>query len=176
VKGRTNKIDQQGDSNMRLVVSVLFIIAIVGVGLSNIATAEPAERVTEQPLGKLPQGILALKVSPDGRHIALVARKGNMFFIVVDGQAGPEHDNIAKGCPLFSPDSRRMAYVANKGKKWSVIVDGQAGPGYDAIVNGTPLFSPDGNRVTYAAMKGEKWVIVDNGLSSTMVRPVRSMM
>lgn len=137
---------------MRSVISILLIISAMCAGLSKTATAEPAAKVTEQPLGKLPQGILAFKVSPDGRHLALVARKGNEFFIVVDGKAGPEHDNISKGLPVFSPDGKRIAYVANKGKKWSVIVDGQSGPKYDAVAAGALRFTPEGV-ATYLAIR-----------------------
>ena len=69
--------------------------------------------------------------SPDGKRVAYSARKGGRWFVVVDGQAGPEYDGIMAGTPVFSPDGKRLAYVPEKGGKWLVVVDGQEGPTYD---------------------------------------------
>jgi len=172
VKEHTNKIDQQGDLRMRSAVSVLFIIGVMAAALSNTATAKPAPtgpaaKVTEQPLGKLSEDIYVFKVSPDGRHLALVANKGEKLFVSVDGKAGAEYDDIAKDHPIFSSDGKRVAYAASQNGKWSVIVDGKPGKQYDNVAGSSLLFSPSGKRVAYAAVKGKKQFVVVDGREGT---------
>jgi roadblock/LC7 domain-containing protein len=65
--------------------------------------------------------------------------------VVVDGQPGPEYDEV--WCPVFSQDGKRVAYASKKDAKWLVVVDGQPGPDYDWIID--MEFSPDGKSVAY---------------------------
>jgi len=95
--------------------------------------------------------------SPDSRRVAYSAEMGEKCLVVVDGQAGPEYDDILEGSPVFSPDSSRVAYSARKGQKRFVVVDGQAGPEYDAIVRFDPAkltFDADG-ALEYLASKDQ---------------------
>jgi len=87
--------------------------------------------------------------SPDGKHVAYWAKKGDKSFIVVDGQVGAEYDYV--GDIVFSSDGKRMAYEVEKGDKRFVIVDGKAKPEYDGIAC-EPIFLKDGT-VEYIAGK-----------------------
>ncbi len=63
--------------------------------------------------------------SPDSRHVAHVAyRKGQGYYVIVDGFVGEVQD-WADPCTLvFSPDSRKLAYGARKGRElWWKVVD-----------------------------------------------------
>jgi hypothetical protein len=63
--------------------------------------------------------------SPDGQHLAYVARENDKWFVVVDGQREPDYDAISRGNPIFSSDGTRIAYAAYTQNKWLVIVDGR---------------------------------------------------
>jgi hypothetical protein len=89
------------------------------------------------------------------------ARKGDKWFVVLDGQAGPEYDEILEGTPVFSSDGKRVAYGAGKGGKRFVVIDGQEGTMYDGIRN--LVFSPDGKHLAYGAGKGDKQLVVLDG-------------
>jgi hypothetical protein len=57
----------------------------------------------------------SLTVSPDNMHVAYGARKGNKWFVVVDGQEGKQYDGIVKGSIIkFNPDGS-IYYLAIKG-------------------------------------------------------------
>jgi Tol biopolymer transport system component len=101
-----------------------------------------------------------LVFSPDGKRVACAAQKGRKQLVVVDGQPGPEYDDVAR--PVFSPDGKRLAYAARDGKKNLVIVDGQSGPSYNRI--DSLVFSPDGKRLAYVAQNAnKKWLGVVDG-------------
>ena len=142
---------------MRLVVSVLFIMAVVGAGLSNSAVAKPAPakpaaKVVEQRLGKLTEDIYMFKVSPDGKRMAHAAKKGKKWFLVVDGRDGTKYDGLVPVSQIFSPDGKCVAYIAMTGKKQFVVVDGREGSGYDMVVTNTLIFTPAGV-ATYLAVR-----------------------
>ena len=88
--------------------------------------------------------------SPDSRRVAYAAGKGTNEFVVVDGQHGPEYDEIAEEGPVFSPDSKRLAYQALKNQRWFVVLDGQEGPEYECIIEGRVTFLADGTLVYLA--------------------------
>ena len=58
--------------------------------------------------------------SPDSKHVAYEAKKGEKWILLVDGQSG-----MGIGSLIFSPDGKRVAYMAVKGKKPIVVVDGK---------------------------------------------------
>jgi Tol biopolymer transport system component len=99
--------------------------------------------------------------SPDGRHVAYEARKGNKWQVIVDGQAGPEFRCV--WYPTFSPDGKRLAYVAMKDEKCLMVVDSQVGPEYDNVYKGRLAFSNDSRHYAYSAQKGGKWLVVVDG-------------
>jgi hypothetical protein len=145
-----------------------------------------------KPVGQPHKSLWGTTISPNGKHVACIAREGKDWRVVRDGQAGPPHRDVkqitvhgmlsggtyketyeADERPLspaavFSPDGSRMAYSARDGGKWRVYVDGQAGPGFDAIGTDMDLgvvFSPDSRHFAYIARKGNKWLVITDGQS-----------
>ena len=49
--------------------------------------------------------------------MAYTARKGDKWFMVINGKEGPRYDGVAMA--IFSPDSTRIAHMAVKDKKSS---------------------------------------------------------
>jgi hypothetical protein len=100
-------------------------------------------------------------VSPDGRHVAWRATRGNRWVVVTDGRA----ENLAFDevrWITFSPDSVRVAYRGKRDGKWVAVVDGQAqATVYDEIRNSR--FSPDGKHLVFPAKKDGKWRLVVDG-------------
>jgi hypothetical protein len=92
----------------------------------------------------------SLVVSPDGAHVAYVAKDDSGMVAVVDGRAGTRYRVIA---PIsFSPDGKRHAYKATRADdKWTFVVDGKEGPLHDGPQAAVHVFSPDGSRTAYAA-------------------------
>lgn len=100
--------------------------------------------------------------SPDSQHLAYGARRGEKWYLVVDGQERGPFDFLGSATGIqFSPDSTRLAFAALAGGKWQVVVDGRSGPLYDNL--GQLVFSPDSRRLAYAAQKGDKWLVVLDG-------------
>src|SRR5262249_16605132 len=52
-----------------------------------------------------------LAVSPDTRHVAYVARRGDKSVVAVDGREGSPFDEVDAHTLLFGPDSKRMGYA-----------------------------------------------------------------
>ena len=100
--------------------------------------------------------------SPDGRRMAYkVALPEKTRAIVVDGQVGPEVDQITDDTTVFSPDSRYLAYVAQKGKKQFLVLDGQMGAEYDEVYGIT--FSPSGKRWAAVARNAKQSFLLVDG-------------
>ena len=70
------------------------------------------------------------------------ARKGDRWFVVLDGKAFPQDGHDFVGYFAFSPDSRKFVYAAGKGNQQSVVVDGKAGPKYERLFK--PAFTDNG--------------------------------
>ena len=65
-----------------------------------------------------------------------VATEGFDSYVVVDGEAGPAHDQI--GELTVSPDGGRVAYVAsNLEGETFLVLDGERGASYGAIYDVT---------------------------------------
>ena len=118
----------------------------------------------------------SLAFSPDSRRLAYaVAKRDRQAYLVVDGKAGPVHDNIGGSLPpgidmnrastqtgyglgyassvLFSPDSRRIAYLAHFGRMKRVIVDGKAEDVEMEYLQGGMVFSDDSKRLAYGGRR-----------------------
>lgn len=92
-----------------------------------------------------------LTFSPDGKRTAFKAHRGDVDFIVVDGEEGENFSGVT--APRFSPDGKRVAYRGHWRQKWAAVVDGKNGPDFDAVDD--VAFSPDGASYAYAAMTAE---------------------
>ena len=157
---------------MKRIFSRLFFILIIPVIYSVYAVAEEPKLVEkiisiDKIQGDWEMYVLSLRVSPNSTRVAYMARKGNKFAVIENGQISPEYDDIGKDTPLFSPDSKHLAYSAKKDAKWHVVHDSRVSEGYDAV--SMPVFSPDSQRLAYTAKKGDKkYVVVDGKKAKAM--------
>jgi WD40 repeat protein len=100
-------------------------------------------------------GLYQLLFSPDSRHIAYMAEKGNHWLVVLDGQEGNQYNHIRE--LKFSADSKHLVYAADKdiGKylddRMVVVIDGREGPEYQMILDDPPIFT-SADAVTYFAV------------------------
>jgi len=111
----------------------------------------------------------ALALSAEGQHVAYAADDNGTYWMVIDGHAGPKHNDhgfLALPSGLtFSPDGKRLAYTtANddpRHYKRLAVVDGESSPEYDQVLNLN--FSPNSKRVAFAAKTGKQWTVVVDG-------------
>ena len=137
-----------------------------------ISTASPkvfpdaTETAWPMPRDLLPPSVGAFIVSPDNRHLAHIAARGEKVTAVVDGQySDHDFDTFANHTLVFSPDSQKVAYAMSRGKKWWVILDGiMSDAYYDGIPQYGISFSPDSNRLVFQAQRGDSWVVVVDGI------------
>lgn len=101
-----------------------------------------------------------LAYSRDGRFSAFAARRGEHWFIVVNGKEGPSFDRVVS--PVFSRDGQRLVYRARKdGKRFLVVAD-TAGrtikqhASYEQVFQ--PAFSADGKSIVYGVKDGNKLI------------------
>jgi hypothetical protein len=104
------------------------------------------------------QGTSIPVLSPDRRHWAYVAKRGDQWLVVIDGKEGAGYGNVVPGTQIFSPDSKHSAYGALKGDKWVVVTDGHEGAPFDDVKD--LAFEVGGSRVAFAAREGENWRLV----------------
>lgn len=101
----------------------------------------------------------------DGKHLGYLARKGERgkgakCFPVIDGQPGPEYDDV--GQYVVSPRRAVLAFCARKGDQWVAVVDGKEEPASDSIID-MPVFSSDGKTLAWRAQRGSAWTVVVGG-------------
>ena len=100
--------------------------------------------------------------SRDSKRVAYARRIGDKWSIVIDGQPGPAHDQVAS--VIFSADGESWAYIAwneTTGRS-CVVLDGESGPEYKAVFS-EGLMITDDKQLSYAAMRGSKFLVVTNG-------------
>ncbi len=98
------------------------------------STQPGPNKIEETLLGPIDAMQPSRVFSGDGRHFAYLASRGQKTFVVEDGQAGAEYDEILNGSLIFSPDGKRLAYAARKGEKFLAILDGKEQKYYDRII------------------------------------------
>ncbi|HPP59083.1 MAG TPA: hypothetical protein PLT82_08130, partial [Candidatus Hydrogenedens sp.] len=79
-------------------------------------------------------------VSPDSKRYAYLAKRGDKWLVVVDGEESKEYDMSPVGL-IFSADSHRVAYGSIRGGMQFVVVDGVEGKEYDGIGEPGVIFS-----------------------------------
>ncbi len=85
-------------------------------------------------------GISGINFSPNGQHLAYIARRGQKFVVSRDREAGPEFSFIVAG-PLFSSDSEHLAYIGWDPKRITVVADGKIVREL-SVPAGAPLYTP----------------------------------
>jgi hypothetical protein len=98
--------------------------------------------------------------------VAFTARQQDKWFVSVDGQTGPSHDEVAQSSLVFSPDGAHLAYWAKINGKWTLLLDGVQRGQYDTSGpfafnrdSGLFAFNHDGRRFAYEAKRANKWVV-----------------
>jgi hypothetical protein len=104
-----------------------------------------------------------LAYDPQGSSYALVARRGDRWFAVVDGREGPPFERAVT--PAFSPDGRRLVYRAREAGRRFVVVAGRDG----AVLRRSPdfeqvfpvRFTADGRSIAYGVKDGAqlRWMV-----------------
>ncbi len=118
-----------------------------------------------RPLEFQPTPRWPIVFSPDSKHFAFIADKGNATIAVEDGKeiSVPGNVVIESGL-LFSKQGDHLVFVTrDTAGRWSaVVMDGIAGPRYETIY--WPRFSDDGHHLVYVAMKTPlKYTVVEDG-------------
>lgn len=177
-------------SNMKRLTFVLVALAAASSAAFCVlcAPAVEARRVSvrlvtrEVSLGRVHAGELkgTRTVSPDGRHVAFVAKVEGGEAAYVDGVAGKTYPAVASdplseaglGSPFtFSRGGGRAAYVVHlagaraRGPR-RVVIDGAEGPLFDYVWSGGLHFSDDGKHFAYTAERGGKRFVVVDGVES----------
>jgi len=92
--------------------------------------------------------------------VAYAAKRGEKWFVVLNGKEGPEFDMVVT--PMFSPDGRKLVYRArDKGKRFVVVADAatrdhRRQPEYEMVFQAA--FSEDGRSVAYGVKDGNQLV------------------
>jgi hypothetical protein len=105
-----------------------------------------------------------------GPHVAYSAAKGQKQVMVLDGQAGPEFDEVR--WPCFSPDGH-LAYVARKGTMSCAVVDGREGPEFEDVCNFRFVRRGKAFAPVYAAKRAGKWFVVEGDQASAPADELR---
>lgn len=94
----------------------------------------------------------------EGGRSAYCARRGESWFVVVNGKEGPPFDRVVT--PSFSPDGKHLAYRARKdGKRFVVVADTEGRtvrqhPEYEQVF---PVrFTADGRSIAYGVKDGRQ--------------------
>ncbi len=104
-----------------------------------------------------------LKVVKDrsDRHTAQIVQRGTKQVVILDGQSGPEYDQI--GEITFSADGNALVYEVKKGKEHLVVLDGKEWPLKAQVVQESFLLSPDNKRLALVAWHQDKWRVMVDG-------------
>ncbi len=156
-----------------------FVAALAVLSFTTSPSLQAADQpvitlqVTETSLGKWDPGGMkgTLAVSPDGRHIAYAAKRGNKFVVIRDGKDGKlyegygsDGDFAGKMQPLFSQNSQKLGYSARQGDQWTFVVDGHEGSFYDEISGFDLALSADGKVQAFAARQKDAERVIVNGI------------
>lgn len=82
--------------------------------------------------GKAYDVIEKIIFSPDSKHIAYIARRGDSRLVVVDGVEQAEYGSINADSLVFSPDSKHLVYLQDHGE---IVVDGVECGEYDSFLH-----------------------------------------
>lgn len=101
-----------------------------------------------------------LVYSKDSRFYAYAARRGQDWFVVVNGKEGPAFDRVVS--PIFSLDGKWLVYRARKDGRRFVVAANTEGktirqqPAYEQVFQ--PVFTPDGKSIAYGVKDGNQLI------------------
>ncbi len=106
-----------------------------------------------------------IRFSEDSRHWAYSAIKSDKQLMVIDGQEGPQFDEVvARRYELWSPDGEHRAYTARLCDKWRAILDGRPSALYDEVDPYGFVWSDDSAHFAFCAGTGGKCCYVVDGV------------
>ncbi len=111
---------------------------------SSSTYADP--KIAEQIVGPVAEDAKYV-VSPQGAHLATVARKGSRMMVTVDGVAGPKVDEVLTPVTAYI-DPRPMQALSTSEQQQN-----QPQP---------VTFSKDGNHFAYVARVGQEWLLMQD--------------
>jgi WD40-like Beta Propeller Repeat len=140
---------------------------LIGMGGARAAADAPTSRPAdaETPLGDTStyDGIKAVVMSVDARHLAFLGVKSGKQYIVADGNPGPAYDWILPDS-LFVIADGQAAYIVQNDDTMQVSVGGRLDKPYQEIQFDRLFVSPDGKKAAYIAiLPSKKMVVVLDG-------------
>jgi hypothetical protein len=99
--------------------------------------------------------------SSDSARFAYAATTGKQDFIVVDGEAARQYEEVLPPAIYWSPDARHVAYAVRNFSGPTVVIDATEGPPY-GIVGGIIFDGPE--RLHYIGFRGFDLVLVEETL------------
>jgi hypothetical protein len=151
-------------------VSMLTLLGGCGQEPAGPATSAPPPPAPSPPQVESPSQanpspmadqILTLVKDRSSRHTAQVVQRGTKQVVILDGQSGPEYDQISE--VTFSADGNSLVYEAKKGKEHLVVLDGKEWPLSAQVVQESFLLSPDNKRLALVAWHQDKWQVMVDG-------------
>lgn len=146
------------------------VLAAGGSGAAAPTTAPAAKlKISKSPLVSLESTVVSnnrrvYRISPDGKHLAVLKRKGEKFCVSFDGVDGKTYDWILGDTLRFSADNQPVYIVQQDGKTF-VVVGQKEGKAYHEIVKNDLLLARAGSRIGYrarAAAKAHPIMVIDS--------------
>ena len=97
--------------------------------------------------------------SPDGQHVAYIARDRVRWLVVRDGEPGPLYDAVQDPSLVWSAHSDRLGYVGLRGGGLRVVTDAVESAVLRNVAAGSPVFSSDGLHMAYCAEDTVGWAL-----------------
>jgi hypothetical protein len=119
--------------------------------------------------GRKYDDVSSMMFSPNGEHLAYVARTGSNSCVVLDELQGDPFSSIPELTKqywpfVFSENSQHLAYIGSSdGRNYCVVVDGKRGPMFDEVLHHSFSFSDNSEHYTYAARRDGKGIVVKDG-------------
>lgn len=112
--------------------------------------------------------------SPDGSHVAYVARRSQgETFVVVDGIEGTSYTGLRPATLTFARGATQPSFVAQRDFRFFAIHDGVEGPAFDDIR--TPVYSGDGQHWAYVGRLSDHDVPVIDGVEHARERTITEL-